>query len=118
MKSVVISAPRYLLEHGRTRVSATIGIGEELFEIWYRVSAGPLAGGLAGFLPATLTPAMRMGRHLQFAEPLSPRLLEAVPKIQDIFHAWNPDWRRISIDAPAPPTFQRRAGRSAAACFF
>ena len=48
----------------------------------------------------TLLPAMRAGAPLELPEPVSPRLLSAMPRIQDIYHAWDRDrFERVAVMA-------------------
>ncbi|HJQ30513.1 MAG TPA: hypothetical protein VJ827_14330 [Rubrobacter sp.] len=45
-------------------------------------------------------PAMRAGSPLELPEPVSPRLLSALPRIQDIYHAWDQDrFERVAVHA-------------------
>jgi hypothetical protein len=71
-------------EERRTRFSCEQGIG-------------PTADFLAAL---TLMPAMRAGIPLALPEPVSSRLLSALPRIQDIYHAWDQDrFERVDVVA-------------------
>jgi hypothetical protein len=66
---------------------------------WFSCQQG--IGSASDSLAAlTLLPAMRAGSPLELTEPVSPRLLSTLSRIQDIYHAWDPDrFERISVQA-------------------
>jgi hypothetical protein len=90
-----------------------------------RYSAAGLSSDAAAdaLLAAALLPAMRTGQPLISEAPVSPQLLAALPRIQDVFRSWRqryPVWgqyQRVAIDAPvrAMPLFH--PGRGVAAFF-
>lgn len=58
---------------------------------------GSASDSLAAF---TLLPAMRAGSSLEFPEPVSPQLLSTIPRIQDIYHAWDQDkFKHVAVRA-------------------
>src|SRR5262245_64693715 len=72
------------------------------YRVWFRFPTGyQLAPRGDPFLAASLLPAMLQGEALEIDPhaPVSPRLLEHVGRLQDIFHCWNPKFRRIPIAA-------------------
>ncbi len=103
-------------DHG-TVVSAFISVGSTRHQLWYRVSDGRVSAGAETYLLATLLPAMVLGAPLHAAGPVSPRLLETVPIIQDVFSAWDRTFRRVPIEAGAaePAGLPRPRGIG---CFF
>lgn len=72
---------------------------------------------------AALLPAMSTGATLTSEHAVSPRLLAALPTIQDIFRSWEQrypvygKYRRVTVDAPARPVPLTRPGRGTAAFF-
>jgi len=73
-------------------------------------------------LPLALLPAMVRGHRLRVADPLSPRLLEAVPAITEVLttfdrYAWGLDLQAVAVEAPARLP-ERAAGGRGVACFF
>ncbi|HET7270810.1 MAG TPA: hypothetical protein VFI90_06950, partial [Rubrobacter sp.] len=57
---------------------------------WFTCEQG--IGSVSDSLAAlSLLPAMRVGAPLELPEPVSPRLLSAIPRIQDVYHAWDRD---------------------------
>ncbi len=74
--------------------------------------------GVAGdfVLPLTLLSAMKLGVPLDIEAPVDARLLEVLPKIQDIYAAWGYG-KRIAVGATARPYEGGREGRGVA-CFF
>lgn len=78
------------------------------FRLWYRFPPGCAAYPRGDvFACAALLPAMRANENLAIVDaPVSPRLLAGIDRLQDVFHVWNPAFRRIRIEAdlePAPP---------------
>ncbi|HEX6709951.1 MAG TPA: hypothetical protein VF068_06430 [Rubrobacter sp.] len=66
---------------------------------WFtcRQGIGSASDSLAAL---TLLPAMRAGSPLELPEPVSPQLLSAMPRIQDIYHAWDRDrFERVPVRA-------------------
>ncbi|HEX2739500.1 MAG TPA: hypothetical protein VHM69_03555 [Rubrobacter sp.] len=58
---------------------------------------GSASDSLAAF---TLLAAMKAGGSLELPEPLSPRLLSTMPRIQDIYHAWDRGrFKRVAVRA-------------------
>jgi hypothetical protein len=101
------------------RTADSLAVTFELDGTEYRASLstaqglGPEADCL---LALGLLPAMRAGRRLRLPDAVSPRLLSAVPEIQNIFHAWDQDrFERVAVEA------RTREGRPKApgiGCFF
>ena len=116
MKTISISLPRCEHEGSSTRISATIHADHRQFEIWYRVSEGPIADGIETFLAATLVPAMRLGCDIQVPGPVSPRLLQGLTTFQQTMHGWFPRLRPISI--LAKPKARTGCPVAGAASFF
>ncbi len=110
--------PVVRLETGRNvTVSAPIVIGSKRHEIWYRVSEDSATPSAETFLVAALLPAMKVGAGLRVADPISPRLLGALPKIQDILTMWDRTLRRVSVEAQ-PTSLRATPPARGVGCFF
>lgn len=117
LKTVTVGQPAVIHERGRTTVSATVGVGNERHDLWYRLPQAAAPEDASAFLAAALLPAMQEGDRLEVAGEVSPRLLGAASTIQDIYHAWNPHWRRIPISARAVEAGPPRSERGGAGFF-
>jgi hypothetical protein len=99
---------------GGTRVSADIGD----VPVWFRFPPGvDVAERGDPWLAIAIVPAMFLGAELDLRAlpPVSPMLLGALDRIQDIWACWNPLLRRVAVHAntgPAGPS-----GRGALAFF-
>jgi 7-cyano-7-deazaguanine synthase in queuosine biosynthesis len=116
MGYVTIDRPKYYKE-GNPGISAHINIGGESREVWYRVSEGPLSNGEETFLLAALVPAMKVGEPLVLKGPISPRLLHNIPKVQEIFHAWDHRLKEVPIEVQTIGSSPETAP-SGVGCFF
>ncbi len=103
------------------RVSVPITLDGRVYPVWFVASED--FGREADFLlPLTLPSAMVTGSRLKLPGPVSPQLLSAVPKIQDIFCLWGEEhwgleFQRVPVHAKvrSRPTADRASG---VACFF
>ena len=95
---------------GRCRLRALVRFdthwvwGDEPFELWYSFPSA-CAGFLTAengdpFLAALLAPAMALGEDLEIGAPVSPKLLAAVPRIQEIYRCWEPELAPSAVAAP------------------
>ena len=117
MTVIVVSGPAATRDTETTTVSAAVEVGGAAHSLWYRLPGVVEAPPADAFLAAALLPAMQEGERLDLAGPVSPRLLAAMSTIQDVFHAWNPDWRKIPVGAPLGEVDRPQPERGAA-CFF
>ncbi len=105
---------RHDADAGGTRVSADVGD----VPIWFRFPVGvDVAERGDPWLAIALVPAMFLGTALDLRAlpPVSPLLLGAIERIQDIWTCWNPLLHRVAVQAnaaSAPP-----AGRGGLAFF-
>jgi len=67
MNVIRVGPPRSLEGGDRAAVTAPIEVGDARYDVWYRVSEGPIAPGGETFLAATLPAAMRLGFGLEVA---------------------------------------------------
>src|SRR5215217_6611414 len=104
----LVASPEW--DSGRVTVSITLDGREH--EVWFSASGEePATQEEEEFLlPLTLFPAMLSGSsRLKLPGRISPRLLSAVPEIQDVFRLWGEEyWRgkfqglqRVAVDAEA-----------------
>ncbi|MEN6301922.1 MAG: hypothetical protein ABFD96_04315 [Armatimonadia bacterium] len=91
-------------------------------ELWYRfpkeLQEYIRADNGDPFVPALLAPAMSVGEPLQIDAPVSAQLLAAIPKLQDIYACWQPEFSRIAVQAPVRPPASPRATPTANGLFF
>jgi hypothetical protein len=90
-------APQAELADRELTVRLTLD-GDE-HRIWFscQQSIGSASDSLAAL---SLLPAMRVGVPLELPEPVSPRLLASMSRIQDIYHAWDQDsFKRVAVRA-------------------
>lgn len=72
------------------------------FRLWYRVPrSSPVSGAADPFVAAALLPAMLRGEALEIDPGLSvsPKLVENLRSLQEIYHCWNPVFRIVPIEA-------------------
>lgn len=105
MKDIIVRNLKRAHDDDHEVTSAQIDLGDTVFEVWYKLPHGSrLAEGSETMLVAALLPAMRLGRGVRIDAPVSPRLLSTLPAIQEIFRAWDPQFKKVPIHAqPAPP---------------
>ncbi len=100
---------RHESDRGGTLVSADVGD----VPMEFRFPAGvDVAERGDPWLAIAIVPAMFLGADLDLRElpPVSPRLLAALPAIQDIWCCWNPLLHRVAVRASAAPADATGAG--------
>jgi hypothetical protein len=85
---------------GGDKIAAAINVGQASYDLWFRVSEGPITAGAEPILAQALFPAMRLGVPLHCAEPVSARLLGALPQIQEILHCFDRGLSAVPVVAP------------------
>jgi hypothetical protein len=106
------------------RVSVSISLDGRTYPLWFAATGEDFGRQADYLLPLTLFPAMASGARLKLAGEVSPRLLSAVPRIQDIFRLWGDEYwggrysglQRITVDAELSSRPIERS--SGVACFF
>lgn len=103
-------------------VSALIDVGEHSYHVSYRASEGPISQRSDAFIPLALPAAMRLGAPLMIEGTVSPMLMTAIPKIQDILMGWDmQEWRhgleRVPVEASHIARAESRPG-ALTGCFF
>lgn len=96
-------------------VTASFRIGRRDHPVAFRATVPMVSSGDA-FLPLALLPAMWLNASLTLEGEVSARLLKGAARAQDIFHVWDPRFRKTEIAAAARHGSATR-GRGAA-CFF
>jgi hypothetical protein len=77
-------------------------------DLWFRVGAGVEPTCSADpFIAAALLPSMLQGSSLDVDYPVSETLVQNLEELQDIYHCWNPELRKVAIrcrtvSSPAP----------------
>lgn len=113
-----LTPPRVAADGGRVRVTAALELARECLPLAWEVEGAPVAPAAEPLLAAGLLLAMRRGEPLVVPGDVSPRLLEGVARIQEIFHAWDPRFRLVAVTgSPARdrPRWHRPRG---VGCFF
>jgi hypothetical protein len=117
INSILISKPEYSIEDGWHVASAAISVNEKSHQLKFRVSEGPIAKGSEPFLAAALFPAMKIGQPLQVSGTISPKLLTATQTIQEIWHRWFPEYRKIPVQAETGLSDEERQSAEVGAFF-
>ncbi len=117
MELITVGAPEYSQQRSGAVVSAAITLGSRSHRVRYSVSAGQVTTSADPFLAASMLAAMASAGALKISGPVSHRLLQTIPTIQDIFAVWNRRLKRVPLEAEAQgdPPMPRGAG---VACFF
>lgn len=113
-----------ITEWAAKEMSVSISIGNRVYPVWFRVSGESLGRKTDFLLPLTLFPAMVSGSSLNLSGEVSPRLLSAVPEIEDMLYLWGADYwggkledvQRVAVEAEASSEPVERA--PGVACFF
>jgi hypothetical protein len=83
------------------RVSVSITLDGRTYHVW--VAASEELGREEDFLlPLALFPAMIGGSRLELPRGVSPRLLSAAPKIQDVFRLWGEEYWSDTLSGLRP----------------
>lgn len=98
--ALTVGNPSRLDTDGWTVVTAPIHAASVRHEVQVRLPAGAVAGDMDAWLTAVLMPSMRRGLRVRIPGPVSQRLAENVPRIQEYCHARNPKYRihEVGID--------------------
>ena len=83
------------------RISALLRLGTTEHELAFRAPGVPLEPRYEPFLVAALPIAMSAGSSLSVPEPVSPRLLDRLGTVQEIFTAWVEGMQPIEVEAEA-----------------
>ncbi len=117
MSAIVVKPPRITLTAEASTLSADIHIGDTSTTMWFRFPPGfPLLETADPFVLSMRMTSMRLGLPLRSVAPVSSRLLESLPLVSTIFHAWYPELSITPVEAAAgsPPPGEQRL---TATCF-
>jgi len=97
------------------RISARILIEDKCQEIWFDAAGVQLTQTANPFLAVTLLAAMATNHTLVVDGPVSPRLLQNVKRIQEIFHCWAGRFQIVPVEGDAVASSEEP---QTVACFF
>jgi len=116
MEAITFTLPRTERADGSAVVSTRIDTAGRAFDVWYRVSDGPVADGVETFLAAVVVPAMRLGLPIRPPAPISARFLGGIVAFQKRLRSWFPALRPVPILAE-PQVRAVSPASGAASCF-
>jgi hypothetical protein len=115
MTAVRVGVP----EMRRVGAATAVGVGLEApegqIDVWIRSADTALSDRVEAFVPAALLLAMRRSVPLVLSSPVSARMLDALPKIQQLLRRWYPVLSVVSVQAVAAES--TASGKSVAAFF-
>lgn len=100
---ITYSMPVVQESGANTLVSSTIQADGQSFDVWYRVSHGPVANGVESFLAACVVPAMKLGCAIRTPAPISAKLYHGLLQYQQILHRWFPELQVVPIETELRP---------------
>ncbi len=118
--SVVVSRITRSDTETQCRTQALIEAAAARYEISYEVKGSAIADDANAWLAASLFPAMKLGETLRLEGLLDNQLLQGASRLQDIFHVWYPDLRKVSIESRLSDSSkkERPIATHAVGCFF
>lgn len=111
------AATLHSLDASGDTLSARLTLPDAEYPLRFRVPAGIERLGYEPFLVAALPMAMRFARSLEVPEPVSPRLLAAIPKAQRLLADWTPVLEPVALEADAAAVPPGAAPEGVAAFF-
>jgi 7-cyano-7-deazaguanine synthase in queuosine biosynthesis len=100
---------------GSESVWAELRHGDYRQEIRFRVRGASATTGADPFVPAALLPAMRAGSALEIEDSVSPMLLAATPKVQEVVTGWYDSFSKVPFLAS---TTRAATAAPGVGCFF
>ena len=97
------------------RVNVDINIANETHQLWFK-SKTPLTDNIDGFVCASLFAAMKSSVDINIGDAISEKLSGNIPKIQDIFHNWYPEFQPVNVNKTENKT--ARNTNHGIGCFF
>jgi hypothetical protein len=115
-----LKRPEKVIEQdGRVTLSHPVTLRGVEHELFLRLPGEPVNDGIEPFLAMLLIPAMREGMDLILEEPISPKLLLAIDKIQQQFVDWFPDdFRKVKVCAEPLDKIPEQPIDVKSGCFF
>jgi hypothetical protein len=99
VSEAIISGLKLHEDQRSPMVEAELKFGGPSHRVWYRVYDSPISDGAETFLVASLLPAMRRGLALRTSSSVSPKLLQNLPRVQEILHGWDKTLRPVEVAA-------------------
>jgi hypothetical protein len=66
-------------------------------ELYFRATEPVLGGNSSAILASVLLPCMKLGQNCNILNPASPRVLNSIGRIQEIFNGWDSSFKRIAV---------------------
>ena len=92
------------IESSEYLTTGAIKVGKRRWPINFKSTIALSDATAESLLLLALPAAMRRGEPLRIEAQVSSKLLEQLPKIQDIYHCWEPTLRQVEVIATARPT--------------
>ena len=106
------------IRHDGCDLSYVLLVDGERVPVWYRSSVPLSVERADAFVPVGLLAAMRTGMPLVLPRPISPRLLDNLPTVQDIIHAFSGGELRVTTVVGEPATAVPAAAGRGVGTFF
>jgi 7-cyano-7-deazaguanine synthase in queuosine biosynthesis len=116
--AVRIGTPRWIEFDRKPVWTAPIHVGERTHEVWFRATDDNLSREIDPFFTIGLMAAMRTNLPICSTQPVSAQLLAALPKLQQQFHAWYPEYQPQVLKIPPRSANPTSASNRCVATFF
>lgn len=98
--TLTLKAPEIRRLSDTTRISFPLQTPDGAFELFYHIRGSSATADMTAAVAAVLLPAMRQGWAIQTEEPVSARVLAAIPDIKAIIHAWDNSYKKVPLNLP------------------
>ena len=98
-------------------VAADLQAHDQTYHIFFQCEDETLTNNLEAWLCFSLRPSMTDMNSIRADGPVSQRMLESIPTIQDIYTTWDPKLNRLEIRG-AQPVVRRPGSEGRVGCFF
>ena len=115
--SLQIGPLNTLIQPEKTRIEVPITLNDETISIYYETPSIPLNVGGDSAVALSLLPALRLGADLMISDPVSGRLLSAIPEIKAIYRHWYPGHQDATLRTSARAKASSGSAKGVA-CFF
>ncbi len=111
-KEVIAAKPIVRNDGNTTTVSFSVQANGKSYDIWFRTQNLPDGDYSNVALAAALLPAMKMNLPLRLEGAVSPKLLEGVSKIKEVFNTWDESYNPVEIipETIAPAKIEAERG--------
>jgi hypothetical protein len=97
-------------------VSCKLTVGAASHDVFYRTSAPIDSPHAEPFLCLSLIPSMQTGENVVSQTPISAKMIESLPRIQNIFAGWYPELHRFESRMPSRAV--KHPEQRGVGCFF